>query len=526
MTRRDLVALGTLAPLYMVALLWTGSLVPSDDVVFAIMVREMLAGSRFLDLTLQGIVSHQRPPLAVWMMAGSAALLGQTELALRLPAALASAVTLVLVGVLGARLFSRTAGLAAAAALAGSTLFYYTGRRVLTDPVMVALCVACTVAYVRARARRPYWVLAGAMLGLALMVKQMVPLLCCAPLGVHFVASGRWREERWRGPLLAVGAAALVLSPWHLAQTVRHGSVFWSEYLGRHVLERATSSFFVKPDRWFYLRELWTQDGLLLPGYGLGLGLGVVAWARHRERRPQWALVLVWAVLAWLPFQLSATRVAHYLLPLLVPLALALGAAVAAGAARVSIRRHWLVLLLCVVALARNAPHLASPDYGPDEKRFGVLVHEQHPQGALVTAVDSYAQSLFWYASYPLDFTVTQPRAAGVMHQTLVLASADAIHSQTLGALAGRLAGRVGYLVHRSVSTPRLLRELEMVPGVEMELTEGTYLNLLRLQVQPTEVRDTPAAGGAANGEPEDPPGAPLGPTPGSPSRVRLGRHS
>jgi len=466
----------------MLALLWAGSLLPSDDVVFAVMVREMLAGANPLDLVVQGVVSHQRPPLAVWLMAGSAWALGETELALRLPAALAAAATLVLTASLGARLFGRVAGLCAAATLAASTLFYYTGRRVLTDPVMLALCAAAGVAYLRAQLRPRFWLLAGALLGLALMVKQIVPLVICAPWGAHFLLSGRWRRESCGGPAQAALAAVLVLAPWHLVQTLRWGGTFWSEYLGRHVLERAASSFFVKPDPWYYVRELWRQDGIMLPAYALGLVAAGVALVRRRQDRGRYGLLLLWVGVCWLPFQVSATKVAHYVLPALLPLALAVGAAVAWATRRLSIRGHWAALLIAVVALSRNAPHMASPDYGPDEKRFGLLVRAQPRSGTLLTAVDAYAQSAFWYANHPLDFTVTQDRAAAVMQRTLVLASAEAVRRQSLVELVQRLDGRTGYLVHRRESTERLVRGLRSSGRVRLRLTEGTYLNLLEVQ--------------------------------------------
>src|SRR5437667_4681191 len=93
-------------------------LLDPDEPVYGQIAREMAHSGQWLTPHLGGRPWFDKPPLFYWASAASMALLGPTELAARLPSALAAVLLCLLVLVLGQRLFNRWTGWTAAVVLA------------------------------------------------------------------------------------------------------------------------------------------------------------------------------------------------------------------------------------------------------------------------------------------------------------------------------------------------------------------------------------------------------------------------
>jgi 4-amino-4-deoxy-L-arabinose transferase-like glycosyltransferase len=158
-------------------------------------------------------VAIDKPPVDLWLQVASTKLFGFTPFALLLPEALASAAAVVLLYDIVRRGFGRTAGLAAAAALAVLPVEVITARSDTMDSAMVALLVLAAWLIVRAvernRARELY--LAAAVVGLAFETKLFEALVPLPALVFLFLLASRLPLARRLEQLIVAGVVMVVV---------------------------------------------------------------------------------------------------------------------------------------------------------------------------------------------------------------------------------------------------------------------------------------------------------------------------
>ena len=232
------------ASLILIPTIGMGSILSSDDALYAQMAREMVESGAWLEPTWMGAPIFDKPPLLFWMLASLGWLFGFTEATLRAPGVLGGLVALYYV----VRLVDQTAESvdvreqlvrrAVAVALAlGTVTFVMTVRRPMADPLLMAAVLAHLHYGLRAVDREPGAATkAGIALGLGLLAKWIAvgPVALVVALG--------WLARRRLGALLVSSSVAgIVAAPWHLWMSARHGEGFWNTYLGYHVLDRASA---------------------------------------------------------------------------------------------------------------------------------------------------------------------------------------------------------------------------------------------------------------------------------------------
>ncbi len=131
-------------------------------------------------------VSIDKPPVDLWLQVASVKLLGFSSTTLKLPEALAGIVSVPLLYEAVRRLWSSTAGIAAAAALAALPIEVITARSDTMDAVMMALLVLALLLIAKAiETGRTGWLLGGAAaLGIAFDVKLLESLVALPGLAV------------------------------------------------------------------------------------------------------------------------------------------------------------------------------------------------------------------------------------------------------------------------------------------------------------------------------------------------------
>ena len=115
------------------AALWFGTLnyrhlIPSDEGRYAEMAREMLVTGDWVTPRYNGYKYFEKPPLQIWATAATFQLFGIGDWQARLWTALTGFLTIVLVGLTGARIYSARAGWLAAAVLASSPMWVISGH--------------------------------------------------------------------------------------------------------------------------------------------------------------------------------------------------------------------------------------------------------------------------------------------------------------------------------------------------------------------------------------------------------------
>lgn len=190
---------------------------------YAAGVQSMLTGPRhffFLSFDPAGFLSMDKAPLALWLQAASARLLGFRGLSLLLPQALAGVASVYLLYHLVRRSHGRRAGLWAALALALMPISVVTNRNNTPDALLVLALLLAADAILRALERDSLpWLLAGAAwVGVAFNVKMLQLLLVAPALALLVLWGTPWPwPKRLRRAGLALLVALLVAAPWVLA---------------------------------------------------------------------------------------------------------------------------------------------------------------------------------------------------------------------------------------------------------------------------------------------------------------------
>ena len=199
-----------------------------DEINFAESAREMLQTHDFLTVQINYHLFWEKPPLFIWMQVLSMKLFGVNEFAARFPDAMAGVVTLMVLYLIGERLFSRRFGLIWVLVYAGSILPQLYFRSGIIDPwfnLFIFLGIYFMALYLESRKNRKeqlYIFLSAAFIGLAVMTKGPVGLLVLLlSLTVWLILRGSWKKVfRWRF-LLIYGLTLLIVGGfWFILQIV------------------------------------------------------------------------------------------------------------------------------------------------------------------------------------------------------------------------------------------------------------------------------------------------------------------
>lgn len=255
-----------------------------------------------------------KPPLTLWLMAGSMALFGGNELALRLPSLILSTASVYLTYRVCRRVLDERSAIIAAAlhGMNGLLITLATGRTATdhVDTVFFFLVSSGATLSVLYRERRSWSivVLIGLLTGLAVLTKWMAGLLIL-PLWAC-LATGRERARALVAKLfvlLAVAAAIVLPWQWHLHSSFPLEAAWESQYNLRHLIEPLEGH---EGSPIYYLKRLPRFFGELvyLP----------LAWFLFRSlRKPRSAghgMIALWFTLPLLIYSLSATKMPGYVM--------------------------------------------------------------------------------------------------------------------------------------------------------------------------------------------------------------------
>lgn len=344
MHRRAVLTLLLLSSLTFLLGLGRQAITDSDEAFYAEAAREMVEGNDWLTPHFNYEERWQKPILYYWFTAAAFAGSDVSEFMARFGSAL-SGIGLVLLTWSASRRLTHDDGAAWIAGAITATCYGYfaMARFALPDLPLAFLITATIWCAMRATDRTEtiptsWAALAGLAAGLGFLTKGplalVVPAIVLVPIW--------WREWRrpavLRRPALRGSNVALALLlfciaglPWYGAMWATHGNAYLESFFVGDNLERFATTRYNDP------RALWYYVPILLGGLVPWTAfLIVLPWRRVRAllRRQQpltdveWRL-LIWAVLPLLLFTVSIGKQPRYILPVLPPIAIMLGAALA-----------------------------------------------------------------------------------------------------------------------------------------------------------------------------------------------------
>ena len=327
---RDLLILAVILGIPFFQYLGGLPLIDPDEGRYAEIPREMLQSGDLITPTLNYVKYFEKPPLLYWINAASLKIFGLNEFAARFPSALCGLLTVLATYIIARRLYGRRAALISALVLGTSAGFVLQSRIILTDMLLTFCLTAALGAFVVAaqregrRSRTLPWYLFYLFCALATLAKGLIGMVF--PAGIIFLyllLSRRWRllsdMRLVPGLLLFLAVAA----PWFVAVSLRNPEFARFFFIHEH-FERFTSTVHGRYQPfWFFVPVLL---GTMLPWSFFIPGALTRAWRdRHHEEGRSGLYLLIWAVLIFLFFSKSNSKLIPYILPVFPPLAILTG---------------------------------------------------------------------------------------------------------------------------------------------------------------------------------------------------------
>jgi len=330
-----------------------------DEGYYPATAAESVDAGQFWDLRFNGEPRWDKPLLSYALIEASFAVGRRSVTASRLPSAIEGFLLVLIVGATVARLAGRSAASVCAAVL-GSMLGLQIFARVSHPEVGVVLAIATTellfVLYLFAEPPRRHVLaaLAGVAIGFGILTKGPVALALPSLAAAAALPFVRPLIRSWRSAAIdaaaALAVAGLIAAPWYLAMTIRHGAAFVDEALWRHNVGRYAGSnlghhagllFFVVP----------TLVALLPWSMFLA---GAVRAIDRADRSPVGILRIVAACSAatgFIFYSLSASKLPHYSLAFVPPLAILIGLYVSQQLGESMPRRRLVVMTAAVLGI-------------------------------------------------------------------------------------------------------------------------------------------------------------------------------
>jgi len=356
--RAELIVVAIAALIFLAGVVSPPALMDDVDSVQAQMARTMLQSGDWVTARLDGVVYLEKAPLKHWVTAISYMIFGVHDWAARLPVALSAIILAWVVTRFGIWAFGRVragfyAGLVTATCVG---LFLFT--RIVIPDVMITLAVIVAIwGFLRAldddepHPRRWAWTLAVA-LAAGVLLKGLIGIVFPLGAGFFYLLFTRqlFARKTWRRlyPFSSIALFLLIAAPWHILAildnppyfdfTLHSGpghwrGFFWFYFINEHLLRflnaRYPRDYDTVPRLWFWVMHVvwffpWTA---YLPGV---VKLGYKPIDRAGRAR---LMTLCWTGVVMVFFTFSTTQ-EYYSMPIYPAVALLLGCAMDAGAAR------------------------------------------------------------------------------------------------------------------------------------------------------------------------------------------------
>ena len=331
--------------------------VDRDEARYVQATTQMLETGDFIDIRLHDQPRHYQPAGIYWLQALSVSLIGGALPAPiwvhRLPSLIAACLVVLLAYWAAQPLGDRRIAIIAGIMMASLLVLNVEARLAKTDAVLNASILACQAVllrlYLRDKATSAPFIWSVAFwiaVGVGIMVKG--PILPFVVGLTAIAASILARDVSWlRGlrPLIGLPIALAIALPWYVAIWFATDGAFYTKAIGYSITNKITSgmqSHGAPPGTYFlaFWVTAWPIAAVAasaLPGL----------WRDRRSSLVRFAAA--WVVPAWIIYELIATKLPHYTLPLYPAVALVAAFALVGG--RIEAERWWVRLLFLLAAL-------------------------------------------------------------------------------------------------------------------------------------------------------------------------------
>ncbi len=371
-----------------------------DEARFAQATAQMLESGDYIAIRFQDSERNKKPAGIYWMQAASVAALSDVETrdiwAYRVPSVIGVALAALFTFLAGARLYDVRTGLLAGLLLASAPVIIAEGGMAKTDGVLLAFVCLAQLAFAEIYARiqtgektgwrwpLTFWTAHGA----GILIKGPIAPLISLLTGVGLATGApRFKWITALKPLSGILILVLMVGPWAFAIWQATEGRFFADAVGGDMLGKvgdAQEGHVGPPGYHFALLWLlfWPAAALILTGV-------VNAWKERADWRARF--LLSWLMPAWIVFEIAATKLPHYVMPLYPALAI-----IAAHSAVTVMQRSWAqkigALIYAGVGLAAAAIIALPPIYFSDVS----MLTTGFAAGGITAAATLFVSFLFW----------------------------------------------------------------------------------------------------------------------------------
>ncbi|WP_375204532.1 ArnT family glycosyltransferase [Hyphococcus sp.] len=302
-----------------------------DEARFAQATAQMLESGDYITIRFQDSERNKKPAGIYWLQAASVSALSDVKAreiwAYRIPSMIGVVFAAVFTFLAGVRLYDIRTGLLAGMLLASAPVVAAEGTIAKTDGVLLALVCLAQLAFVEVYARVQAGEKTGWRWPMALWAAQGAGVLVKGPIAPMIslltglgLATGTPRFKWFAAlrPLVGVIILMLMVAPWAFAIWKATEGRFFSDAIGGDMLGKvgdAQEGHVGPPGYHFVLLWLlfWPAAALIIAGI-------VTIWKERADWRARF--LLSWLVPAWIVFEIAATKLPHYVMPLYPALAI------------------------------------------------------------------------------------------------------------------------------------------------------------------------------------------------------------
>jgi len=345
---------------------WAGSLVNSDDAIYAQIISQLAENDKWFDLQWLDFDYQTKPPLFFWLGAASVKIFSLNEFALRLPAALAGFLTVLALFIFARKLCNDSGAFIASMILLGFELFINLSHRVMMDIPLLFFLTFSLFSFLFTLENKKYFYPAWISLGLAFLIKGYLFLPAVLVALIFFAVIRRFKIIFAKDSILGFLLALTLMLPWQVYRFVSSGSDFTGRFIGNQIVNHYTDAMAIfKKPFFYYLSRFYERDFAIFLLFVISIALFVIYRKKHNLEKS--AMLFIWIIVYFLIFSFSSSKIDHYIIGIYPPIALLIGMTLS----RVEIKRQKLVLysscaLAFLISIAAFIPYMNAKSWHVD----------------------------------------------------------------------------------------------------------------------------------------------------------------
>ncbi|MFO7569661.1 MAG: glycosyltransferase family 39 protein [Smithellaceae bacterium] len=367
-----------------------------DEARYSLIPSEMNASGNYVTPHIKNTIYLEKPPLAYWVTAMSFKVFGENDFSARLFTGLCAWGCILLAFFMGRHFRDEKTGLYASAVLSISVLPFILGRiNILDMPLTFFLCLSVWLGYLAVNSvnKRHLYYLFYFACALAFLTKGIVGVVFpFAILVLWLIWTGRWRDIFGLVSPVGIVIFLIIVSPWLILAQMENSDFLWFFFVREHFL-RFTTQMHGKSEPFYYFIPIII--GGTLP-WSIYL---IRAWHKNNIsgwlfRKDENKLLVVWFLFIFLFFTVSSSKLATYIAPVFIPIALFAGnifrndeeLTEKPASGRIFVYRLFAVIQAVIVVIALLLP-LILKHYSDAEKGLVVMISNLWPLWIILPAV-------------------------------------------------------------------------------------------------------------------------------------------